>query len=375
MTPRRRLALVLAWILVLGPAVLSAVSAPSRVEVPRGTPLEVAPQVDVDSGSAKVGDQVAFVVKSPVVVQGVKLVAAGAPGRGAVVYSRPARVAGRGELMVRLLDVQGVDGSWIPVGVRQGDQTGLAGLIPDVLMDLTEPQFPRGCNGLLSSRRLLDAWTLEPRAFAVRSGKVAAAPLSAPANLKGKKILVPSGTLFQFRPLADVVSGQVVVGDRVKFAVVETVVVQGQPVIQAGAPALGTVLRAVESGAANKSGELVVSLDAVQGVDGRWLPAHSYQGDRGDANRLISLGVNLVVPLAGFAVSGRQAVISRDTVVTGGTSYDRLVVVPPGTKPAAPLVAPAPTPSPSPSPAPEPSPFPSPRASPSPWVWSSPSPR
>lgn len=370
MPPHRRPSLVLAWLLVLGTALLSAAGAASRLDLPRGTALEVSAQVDVDSGSARLGDQVAFVVRGPVVVQGVTLVAAGAPGRGTVVYSRPARVAGRGELMVRLLDVQAVDGSWIPVGVRRGDSTGLAGLIPDSLMDVTEPRFPRGRNGLLSARRLLDAWTLEARTFESVSGKVASAPLSAPATLEGRRVLVPAGTPFQFRPLTDVVSGQVQVGDRVEFQVLQTVVVQGQPVIQAGAPGSGTVLRAIESGAANKSGELVISLDEVQGVDGRWLPAHSFEGNRGDANRVLSLGVNLVVPLAGFAISGRQAVIPKDRLSDGGTASDRLVVVPLGTKPAPPLVAPSPDPASSPDSSA--SPLPSPRPSPSPWVWSSP---
>ncbi len=334
---------VLILLLALSAVGSTAPGALYHLEVPLGSPLALSAQVDLDSGSAKVGDKVAFVVTSPLVVKGVTVVATSAPGRGSVVYSRPARVAGRGELMVEVQDVQAVDGSWIPVGVRQGDQTGLAGLIEASMMSLTGPTFPRGRDGMLRASQILQAWTLEARTFVVTPGsaapKVVAAPLSAPSTLQGQRIRVAAGTTVRIQAPADIVSGQVQVGDRVKFHTVEAVTVDGQQVIQAGAEAVGTVLRAIESGAANHAGELVVSIDSVNGVDGRPIPLNRYAGDRGGANRALSLGANLIVPLSGLAIHGRQAVISKDEVFDVAVAEDRLVVVPTPS-------APAPTPQP-----------------------------
>ncbi len=324
---------LLMLVLALSPAGATAPGASYQLEVPAGSPLALSTQVDVDSGSAKVGDKVAFVVTTPLVVKGVTVVATSAPGRGSVVYSRPARVAGRGELMVEVHDVQAVDGSWITVGARQGDQTGLAGLVEASMMSLTEPTFPRGRDGLLRSSQILQAWTLEGTTFVVTPGsgppKVVAAPLSAPGTLQGQRTRVAAGTKVRIRALVDIVSGQVQVGDRVKFNTVEAVTVDGLQVIPAGAEALGTVLRAIESGAANHAGELVVSIDSVRGVDGRPIPLNRYAGNRGGSNRALSLGADLIVPLSGLAIHGRQAVISKDEVFDVAVSEDRLVVVPP----------------------------------------------
>jgi len=327
------LPLLLTVLLAVSRATAAAPGAPYPLEVPAGSPLALSAQVDLDSGSAKVGDKVAFVVTTPLVVKGLTLVATSAPGRGSVVYSRPARVAGRGELMVEVHDVQAVDGSWIPVGVRQGDKTGLAGLVEASMMSLTEPTFPRGRDGMLRSSQVLPAWTLEARTFVVTPGsnppRIVAAPPSAPGTLQGHRTLVAAGTKVRIRALVDIVSGQVQVGDRVKFQTVEAVTVEGRKVVAVGAEALGTVLRAIESGAANQAGELVVSIDSVCGVDGRPLPLNRYAGHRGDSNRVLSLGADLIVPLSGLAIHGSQAVISRDEVFDVAVSEDRLVVVPP----------------------------------------------
>lgn len=305
---------------------------PYRLTLPKGTLLEMSAVKDVDSGSLESGDLVLFTVTKPAVVKGVTLVAKGAAGRGVAVYSRGARVGGRGELMVEVEEVAAADGTWIPVRVRSADAGGLAGLIPEESMDLTEPVFPKGKNGMLSSKRVLQVWTVAAQEFVVTPGgalpKVAAAPLVAPKGLKGTPVKVLEGSPVVIRPKVEIVSGQVKTGDTVEFVTTEPLVVDDKTVVAEGAVAKGTVLLARESGKANKGGELVLSIDRVVGVDGKPIELRLSSAKKGSGNKAISFGLSRVVPLVGLAVSGRQAVVPVDKEFVVGVARDCLVVVP-----------------------------------------------
>ncbi len=332
MIPRRLFLLALFGLCLLGSA-FSAPKPPNRLTLEPGTPLEIAVVQDVDSGSLKSGDLVRFRVIQPVLVKGIPVVASEAPARGVAVYSRAARVGGRGELMVQVEDVAAVDGTWIPLRVRPASEKGLAGLIPAECMDLTEPVFPKGRNGRLSSQRVLKAWTSARQDFLVTSvkasSKVVAAPLAAPKGLPGKPVRVVAGTPVSLRPASEIVSDQVVTGDAVSFVTSRELNLNGQTLVAAGAPATGTVLLAREAGAANHGGVLVLGIESVQGVDGRPIPLRLSSATSGSANHVISLGISAVVPLVGLAVHGRNAVVPVDHEFVVAVAQDCLVVVPP----------------------------------------------
>lgn len=304
---------------------LLALAAPARLTLPAGTPVQISATQDVDSGSLQSGDLVAFTVTAPVVVKGVTIIPQGAAARGVAVYSRPSRVAGRGELLVEVEDVAAADGTWIPLRVRDADAGGLAGLIPEDSMDLTEAVFPKGSNGMLSAKRVLQVWTTAPRDFTVAGGKVTAVP---PALGKGA-VPVPEGTLVTIRPQAEISTETARTGDTVQFVVTDAVTVQGRTVIAEGAAVTGTVLLARESGRANHAGELVLGIDRVTAVDGKPLPLRLSAAEQGGANRGLSFGLSRVVPLLGLAISGRQAVVPVDQVFVVGVAGDCVVEVGP----------------------------------------------
>jgi hypothetical protein len=332
MKPGRLVLLALFGLCLLG----SANSSPkptSRLTLESGTPLEIAVVQDVDSGSLKSGDLVHFRVTRPVLVKGIPVVASEAPARGVAVYSRAARVGGRGELLVQVEDVAAVDGTWIPLRVRPARDKGLAGLVPAECMDLSEPVFPKGRNGRLSSQRTLEAWTAARQDFLVTSAgtshKVVAAPLTPPKGLPGTPVRLVAGTLVSLRPASEIVSDQVVTGDAVPFVTSQELVLNGQTLVAAGAPATGTVLLAREAAAANHGGVLVLGIESVQGVDGRAIPLRLSSATSGSGNHVISLGISAVVPLVGLAVHGRNAVVPVDHEFVVAVAQDCLVVVPP----------------------------------------------
>lgn len=326
---RKSLPLILA---LLALAVPGLAAAPYRLTLPAGTALEIAAVKDVDSGSLESGDIVLFTVTKPAVVKGVDLIPKGSAGRGVAVYSRGARVGGRGELMVEVEEVAAADGTWIPIRVRDSGAGGLAGLIPPESMDLTEPVFPKGKNGLLSAKRVLPAWTTAAREFVVTPGgalpRIAAAPLAPPKGAQGTPVKVPEGTLVTIHPKTEISSGNVKTGDTVEFVVSQPVTVEGRTIVAAGAVVKGTVLLARESGKGNKGGELVLGLDRVATVDGKSLDLRLSSAEKGSGNRAISFGVSRVVPLVGMAVSGRQAVVPVDKEFVVGVSRDSMVVAP-----------------------------------------------
>lgn len=321
--------LMLALLALAAPALAAS---PYRLTLPAGTPLEISAVKDVDSGSLESGDIVLFTVTTPAIVQGIALVPKGSAGRGVAVYSRAARVGGRGELMVEVEEVAAADGTWIPIRVRDADTGGLAGLIPEESMSLAEPVFPKGRNGQLPASLVLPVWTTASRDFVVTPGgalpKIAAAPLAPPKSARGTPVKVPEGTVVTIHPKAEISSGNVQTGDTVEFVTSEPVVVDGRTVVAEGAVVKGTVLLARQSGAANKGGELVLGLDRVATVDGKSMDLRLSSAEKGSANRAISFGISRVVPLVGIAVSGRQAVVPVDQEFLVGVARDSLVVVP-----------------------------------------------
>lgn len=321
----RRSMLVL---LVLAALAVPALGEAQRLVLPAGSPLVISSKNDINSGDVQTGDLVEFTVHDAVSVKGVPVVAASAPARGVVVYSRHARIAGRGELMVEVQDVQAVDGSWIPIRVRSASTGGLAALVPQEDMDLTGATFPRGRNGLLSSGRVLDAWTTEEAAFLVTPQGPTAAPLAPRHGAKGSPVKLVAGTPVHIHPTDAISSGSVQVGDQVAFTTSEAVTVNGKTVIESGAGAQGTVLMVVESAMANHGGELVLGIDSVQGVDGQAIPLRSTDASKGRGNHALSFALGRIVPLVGLAVSGRQAVVPPDQQFVVSVARDRLVMVP-----------------------------------------------
>jgi hypothetical protein len=84
----------------------------SMVRLDEGTPLIVAPLEDVTSGDNEVGETISFSVVNACRVNGVLLIAQGAPVQGRVEKSKHSKMLGRaGTLAISFHTAQAVDGS------------------------------------------------------------------------------------------------------------------------------------------------------------------------------------------------------------------------------------------------------------------------
>lgn len=103
-------------------------SAPSRVVVPAGTPVEVEAAHPINSAEVRAGDLLRFRVVRPVEVGGVIVIERGAVATARVVEARKGRPFGKaGKLAFAVSDAEGVDGKRIPLGFAgrlRGDSKG-----------------------------------------------------------------------------------------------------------------------------------------------------------------------------------------------------------------------------------------------------------
>lgn len=283
-----------------------------RLEVPAGTRLSVCAVQDVVTNKIKSGQMVELKVTRGVTIKGVKVIAASAPARGVILYSRGSGVGFRGEMMMGIQDVQAVDGTWIPLRAQAARGNGLAKVIPESNFDTTAPVFPSGKNIRLSHNQVFDVFTDGKRDFMVTGSRVTEVP---PARVQRKGIRVvkiADGATVRVHPAMELKSSQVNTGDSIDFVVIAPVMVGQTTVIAENAPAKGTVLLARKAGMGNKGGLLVLSIDKVQAVDGSWVRLSEASAGRGSSNKAYSAAISVLVPVVGLAVNGREMVVKQD---------------------------------------------------------------
>ena len=129
---------------------------------------------------------------------------------------------------------------------------------------------------------------------------------AAPANL------LQRGTEIQMITLQELSSQEAKVGDRFGLEVVQDVKLAGRTVIQAGTRGVGEVTAVKKKGMWGKSGKLQTRLLYLE-IGDRRLRISGAAGDRGKTGTAGVVASVVLLPLAGFFVTGTSAVIPPRT--------------------------------------------------------------
>lgn len=289
---------------------LSSPAAPPKpLRLAEGTLISLKCDSKVASNSVKTGDSVVLHCAAPIAVEGVTLIAQEAPAQATVMYAQGAGVGHGGQLFLSIDSVQAVDGSWLPLAVNQESQ-GDTATLPETLTPLVNAQFPKGRERALRSEPF-DLFLAEESTFLAKGSQ----PRMQPRPKVGpkKSTLLPRGTQVMAHLDRDLTTKSVKTGDPIDFRVSEAVIVEGRTFLAPGGRAQGHAVLANPSGAAGRGGQLVVSIDSVQAVDGSWIPVQAAASDNGGKNVALRAGLRFVSPVA-VIIPGRQAVVSADKV-------------------------------------------------------------
>lgn len=140
----------------------------------------------------------------------------------------------------------------------------------------------------------------------------------------GQKVL-PAGTSIRFRTLSALSSQDNKVGQQFDLEVVQDVLLDGVVVIPRGSAALGEVSLVKKKGMWGKSGKLETRLLSVH-CNGRDIPIHGTVGEKGDTGTAGVVASIVVLPVAGFFVTGTSAVMPAGSPATGQINSDLPIV-------------------------------------------------
>jgi hypothetical protein len=169
---------------------------------------------------------------------------------------------------------------------------------------------------------------------------VQAAPMvvgQTPANAN----VLPAGTNIRLRTLTGLSSKDNKAGQQFDLEVAQDVMLNGIVVIPRGSPATGEVSMVKKKGMWGKSGKMETRVLSVR-ANGKDIPVHGTVSDKGDAGTAGVVASIVVLPIAGFFVTGTSAVLPAGTAATAQLDSDLPVVFAVGAaKPAADMVVPA----------------------------------
>ena len=111
------------------------------------------------------------------------------------------------------------------------------------------------------------------------------------------------------------------VGDRFNLEVAEPVMVDGVTVIPVGSPAIGEVTSVRNKGVWGKSGAIEVRM-LYTTVNGRQIRLSGATDDKGVTGTAGVVGAVVLLPIAGFFLTGTSAVISAGSAITGFVQED-----------------------------------------------------
>lgn len=132
---------------------------------------------------------------------------------------------------------------------------------------------------------------------------------------------LPQGTSVRLRTLSPLSSMDNKTGDRFDLEVAEDVLLNGRVVIPRGSPAKGEITMVKKKGMWGKSGKLEMRVLSVR-ANGRDIPLRGTVADKGDTGTAGVVGSILVLPIAGFFVTGTSASLPQGTGFTGLTESD-----------------------------------------------------
>lgn len=161
------------------------------------------------------------------------------------------------------------------------------------------------------------------------------APAEAPAATSAAPMVIsatpgnvlPAGTNVRLRQLSALSSQTSRVGDRFDLEVAEDVMLGGIVIIPRGSPGSGEVTRVRHKGMWGRSGRLETRVLSVR-ANGSLIPIRGTIAERGETGTAGVVASILVVPVAGFFVTGTSAVLPVGTGYAGATESDLPIVLP-----------------------------------------------
>lgn len=249
---------MLVIVLGLQPLLASAQGQAQVIRLGEGTTIAMRPTREISSADAKTGDPVTFTVTTPVVVNGVTVISAGAQATGRVLKSQRAGMFGRsGDLQLAIETVKAVDGSDVKLrGTPDGQGGNQAVLAIGAALLLTVfAVFIQGRNAVLPADKEILAYVAENKDFAVMAPplQTASQPLTAPVQ-PPTWAPAPQAATWAPAPQAPVtaVTGPQVMAVQTQPQIVavqtqpQIVAVQTQPQVQSVQPAAAGAIGASE---------------------------------------------------------------------------------------------------------------------------------
>lgn len=133
--------------------------------------------------------------------------------------------------------------------------------------------------------------------------------------------VLPQGTTVRLRTLMPLSSQDAKVGQPVDLEVAEDVMLNGRVVIPRGSPASGDVTLVKKKGMWGKSGKLEARVLSVR-ANGANVSVRGTIGDKGDTGTAGVIGAVVVLPIAGFFVTGTSASLPAGTGATATLEAD-----------------------------------------------------
>jgi hypothetical protein len=165
----------------------------------------------------------------------------------------------------------------------------------------------------------------------VQNAAVQVAPPSPPVmtvSPESRANVLPAGTSVRLRTLTQLHSQENRTGDRFDLEVAEDVLLNGVVVIPRGSPATGEITRVKRKGMWGRSGRLETRLLSVR-ANGMVIPITGTVAERGDTGTAGVVASIVVLPVAGFFVTGTSAILPVGTGFTGHTDGDITIALNP----------------------------------------------
>jgi hypothetical protein len=134
-------------------------------------------------------------------------------------------------------------------------------------------------------------------------------------------IILPAGTNVRIRLLSNLTSQDNKSGQQFDIEVAEDVMLNGRAVIGRGSPGVGELTLVKKKGMWGKSGKLEGRFISVRS-NGRDIPLRGNLADKGNAGTAGVVGAIVVLPIAGFFVTGTSAEILSGTSFQAKTDSD-----------------------------------------------------
>ncbi|MFK3888460.1 hypothetical protein [Sphingomonas sp. NPDC079357] len=152
------------------------------------------------------------------------------------------------------------------------------------------------------------------------TAQLATAPIAAPATTSA---VLRTGTEVPLKLSEELTTKgkKLRVGQRIHLETSEPIIVQGVTVIPVGSPAMGEITDVKNKGMWGKSGHLGARVLYVT-VNGRQIRLSGAFDDKGTAGTAGVVGAAVLLPVAGFFVTGTSATVPAGTMVKGFVDED-----------------------------------------------------